>query len=305
MNASELTRLHRAKILASSTDLRMPHTTGNVLLERAYGAQSVVFMGKEIKGPCCKTNSTGPPENLALTLTFDTTPRSLLLDIPFVIFATGGGGFIDLGDGTLIQWSEMYEITSINGPTVKVYSSDIKIIGYDGGLLTNVSLHSPYLTQLNTISLGGTEGSGAINSIALVDLPQLADVTISNQMLTSINLTGLPAITSLSLSQNNLTSLDISPLTALITLSVGNNFLTGIDLLANSVLTNLTISNNNLDQSAADAIAAMLIANGQHDGNLFIKDQIGGTLNTSGEGWDLLVENGWSIDLLPDIDPEI
>lgn len=241
MDASQWTRLQRAKILATSTNLTMPNTTGDVLLERTFGIQSVRFMGREVK-PCC--SSITVPDNLAIILVIDTETRSIILDAPIAIF--GGSGYVDIGDGNIVAWSGSLQISTIAGPTIKIYSSTITLFAYEGGLLTSLVLDPLYLTTLAQCTLGGTNSNGNITALSFAGLTGLTDLSVYDYALTSIDLNGAVALTTLNLDYNQLTSLQVHGLPNLIELSCGNNQLTSIDVASNTQLTSISIQNNQL-----------------------------------------------------------
>ena len=63
-----------------------------------------------------------------------------------------------------------------------------------------------------------------------------------------------------------------------------------------STIIDIELSGMSLTQSAADGIAASLVANGLSDGRLDISTQQTGIIDTSSGPYTILVSRGWSID---------
>ena len=173
-------------------------------------------------------------------------------------------------------------IFSIPGSALeKLSCGDNKITGFSNIPST--------LKKLNALR---TDLSGIFNMAGMPALEMFnADETHIS------GLSNIPtSIKEIGLSSTNISGVfNCSGLTNLTSLRLGTTATTGISNIPIN-LTDINIYNSQLGQSAADAIASALVANGKTGGRLIIINQQGGVnINVSGAPYTTLVSSGWSI----------
>jgi hypothetical protein len=146
-----------------------------------------------------------------------------------------------------------------------------------------VSLKSLYINQ--------TDISGVLS---LASIPALEILSAFDTRISS--LTNIPTtIQNINLNSTDISGVfDLTGLSNLTSLNVAFTSTTGLTNIPVSLI-DINLENANLDQTATDAIAASLDANGASDGSLVIENQQGGPINITGSSYVNLTAKGWTI----------
>jgi len=201
MDASDLTRIRRSVALArGSTKLQDDHSD-SWLTTRRYGTTAIQHNGAIIK-PCC------PPElPLAFTLTIGSAPAPCI-PLNGTLFI-GGSGYIDLGDGIQMPFTDA-SFNTVLAPTVICYGSGITSVSYTGSEIRSAVFVGTTLIAFRSIVLTGNPG--ALVSIDVTGLVALVSLIVDNNstLSTILGLASCTALTSLSCSNCTILSIDIS-----------------------------------------------------------------------------------------------
>lgn len=209
ITSSELTRLNRAKLLATSTNVTSPNRSGDYLSEKRYGSGPVLANGKVIKG-CCEEQQQFTP---GIIITYDNLSRMIGRDVEETLSVTGEGYTIDWGNGELVSYSGLRTFN------IATQRTGLTITIREDSALTAFSLTDSNASACTVHSCAELLSVNCTNNLLLttllfIDTFNLQSLDCTGNDLTTLNCVGFDKLTSLDCASNDLTSLNMTGCTS-------------------------------------------------------------------------------------------